>query len=77
MKAMLLLFCAVIFSGCTSTVYIPKPCEVELPARLYDGLKCGWIKDDKAFALCVVNKDKDKDTDYDNLKIAFEKCKGE
>ncbi|MDR2099270.1 MAG: hypothetical protein LBP40_00390 [Campylobacteraceae bacterium] len=77
MRAILCLFCVVIFSGCANTVFVPAACEIELPARIYDGEKCGWIQDDKSFALCVVKKDKDKDTDYENLKIAFEKCKGE
>jgi hypothetical protein len=74
---MLLLLCAVIFSGCAKIVYLPVSCEVSLPARIYNSMKCGSIADDKDFALCVINKDKDKDTDYENLKIAFEKCKGE
>ena len=77
MKPTLLLLCAVIFSGCAKNVYVSIPCEVEIPKRIYDGEKCGWIKDDKEFALCVVKKDKDKDTDYKNLKTAFEKCKGD
>jgi hypothetical protein len=72
---LLLISCAAIFSGCATTLYVPVICAIDVPKRIYDGVKCGTITDDEKFVECVILKDKDKDTDYKNLLIAFESCK--
>jgi hypothetical protein len=75
----ILIFFAVIFSGCAPAVqYIVQRCESELPVRAWDGVKCGSEGKNlagKEFVVCVVQNDKKKDNDYENLKVAFESCK--
>jgi hypothetical protein len=49
-----------------------------LPVRQWDGIKCGSSGKNLLgieFEECVYGADRDKDTDYENLKTAFLSCK--
>jgi hypothetical protein len=75
----LLIICAVIFSGCAPKIqYVVEKCKTDKPVRQYNGTKCGLqgqkLTGDK-LAVCIVSNDKKKDADVANLDIAFESCK--
>ncbi|MFY9141452.1 hypothetical protein [Sulfuricurvum sp.] len=69
---MALLSCAVFFSGCTKTIYLP--CKAEEPMRTYHK-NCGGENNVTAFAQCASEKHIQLEGDYEILLTRFRSCK--
>jgi hypothetical protein len=73
---LLLIFCGAIFNGCAPKVeYVYVKCEIDIPKRLYQNNKCGELKELEEFVYCVIEKDRQKETDIENLETALKSCK--
>ena len=76
-KMLLLSFALLVFSGCSTTKYIPQKCTLEKPVQATPSWSCTakYPKSDYQYAECLANKVLLLEKDYAILSETFDRCK--